>query len=31
MKKLSNLDIFLKSIFDTKSAAPKTKRIFDIY
>ena len=29
-KKLSNLDIFLKSIFDIKSAAPKTKRIFDI-
>ncbi len=29
-KKLSNLDIFLKSIFDINSAAPQTKRIFDI-
>ena len=30
-KKLSNLDILLKSIFDIKSADPKTKRIFDIF
>ena len=29
-KRLSNLDIFLKSSFDMKSAAPRTKRIFDI-
>lgn len=28
---MSNLDIFLKSIFDIKSAAPKTKSIFDIF
>ena len=30
-KKLSNLDILLKFIFDIKSADPKTKRIFDIF
>ena len=27
---MSNLDIFLKSIFDIKSPAPRTKRILDI-
>ena len=30
-KRLSNLDILLNSIFDIKSADPKTKRIFDIF
>ena len=29
-KRLSNLDIFLKSSFDMRSAAPRTKRMFDI-
>ena len=31
LKRLSNLDILLNSIFDIKSADPKTKRIFDIF